>query len=193
MYSEIINGRTVEYDDESHSYLVDGILTKSVTTILNELFPDKYANIPIHIMNNAAARGTRVHKCIEEYETLGKEEDLEELQDYKFLKKYYKFEVLENERMIFYIHKGFPLFAGRFDMTILEDGKLLVADIKTTATLDMISLSYQLSMYAMGYEQCYGKKIEGLRAIHLKNGKRKYKEVKRLTAEEILKEVAKDD
>ena len=32
----------LEFEKETHTYLVDGIILKSVTQILAELFPDKY-------------------------------------------------------------------------------------------------------------------------------------------------------
>ena len=40
-----INGRTLEYDDESHIYLVDGIIVPSVTQILQVRFGNKYSKV----------------------------------------------------------------------------------------------------------------------------------------------------
>lgn len=40
-----IKGRTLEYDDASHTYLVDGIIVRSVTQLLQMKFGGKYDGI----------------------------------------------------------------------------------------------------------------------------------------------------
>lgn len=59
-------------------------------------------------------------------------------------------------------------------MVLQEKGKTGLGDIKCTATLDKEYLAYQLNLYKLGYEQCYGEQVEILRALHLKNGARRY-------------------
>lgn len=189
MITEEINGNTIEFIEEDHTYIVNGLITKSVTQLLQEKFPKKYEGVPRQTLNNAAEKGTMIHKAIENYITKCEKPHIEELYDFIYLKDLYNFEVLESEKMIVYILEGIPLYVGRLDLILQEDGKTVLADIKTTSTLDLEYLSYQLSLYATAYEQCYGKKIDGLRAIHLKNGKRKYREIKRLDTLELIKEV----
>ena len=49
----------------------------------------------------------------------------------------------------------------------------VIADIKTTATLDKEYLAYQLNLYRVGYMQSYGEDIAQLYGVHLREDKRK--------------------
>ena len=44
----------LEFDKENHIYLKDGVILRSVTQILKELFPSKYDGIPENILNEKA-------------------------------------------------------------------------------------------------------------------------------------------
>lgn len=174
MESWVLNGRTLEFDEEEHIYLVDGCIVPSITQIISKKFGSKYDNIPLAVLNKAAQRGTRIHKEIEMFERIGQLTESQELKDYRFLKRTYGWECKENEVPVILFIDDEPVGAGRLDMVLMLEDKLCLADIKTTATLDKEYLAYQLNLYKIGYEQCYNKKIEELKAIHLKNGKRKF-------------------
>lgn len=177
MESIEIRGHIVEYLDEEHIYLVDGIELPSVTTLLKEKFSDKYSYVNPLVLKKAAEKGTEVHKAIEDYCREGIESDLEELRNFKFLKKYYGFNVIDNEVPIIIFKNENPVACGRLDLVIQMEEKLMLADIKRTSVLDKEYLKYQLNLYKIGFEQCYGKKIEGLRGIHLREDKRKFIEI----------------
>lgn len=172
MNSWEIKGRTLEFLDETHTYLVDGVIVPSVTQLLGRKFSHKYDNIPAETLRKAAERGTAIHKSIENYCVSHVESDLIELHDFKFLKKMYQFEVMENELPII-LDLGGKTYAGRLDMILKMNDKYSVADIKTTSTLDKEYLGHQLNLYRIGVEQCYDYRIEELYGIHLKEGKRK--------------------
>ena len=56
----------IEFLEASHTYLVEGVIVPSVTTILGAtLFKDKYKGIPAYILQNKADFGVNVHKAIE--------------------------------------------------------------------------------------------------------------------------------
>ena len=58
---------------------------------------------------------------------------------------------------------------------MLEDnGKIGLGDIKRTSSLDKNYLAYQLNLYRLAYQQCYGQQIEFLKAVHLREDVRKY-------------------
>ncbi len=177
MESLEIRGHIVEYLDEEHIYLVDGVEVPSVTTLLKQKFNDKYSYVNPSVLKKAAEKGTEVHKAIEDYCKEGIESNLEELQNFKFLKKYYGFEVIDNEVPIIIFKNENPVACGRLDLVIQMEGKLMLADIKRTSVLDKEYLKYQLNLYKVGFEQCYGKKIEGLKGIHLREDKRKFVEI----------------
>lgn len=171
----IINGYTLEFDEETHTYLVDGVIVPSVTQILKVRFGHKYDGINKDVLNRAAQRGTAIHKAIEEY-CNGKWDnlDVKEVRNFKFLMVKYAFDVELTEVPIIIFKSDKPVAAGRLDL-ILNDGanQKAVADIKTTSTLDREYLAYQLNLYRIGYMQCYGQDIKRLYGVHLKDDKRK--------------------
>ena len=175
MESWEIKGRTLEYDDASHTYLVDGIIVRSVTQLLKMKFGGKYDGIDAGVLKAAADRGTAIHKAIEEYCKTGKNEDVPEVRDFKFLQHHYNFMVVGNEMPIILDFAG-ETYAGRLDLLLdvnLIEHRYSVADIKTTSTLDKDYLGHQLNLYRLGVEQCYDIVPQELYGIHLKDGKRK--------------------
>ena len=170
-----IAGHILEYYEETHQYLVDGICVPSVTQILKVKFGNKYADVRPSVLNNAAEEGTRVHKAIENYEKLNAEDvTCEELKNYKFLKRQYKFECLDNEVPIILFKDGYPIAAGRIDLVLELDKETGLGDIKRTAVFDKEYTAYQLNIYRIGYQQCYGVEIKFLRGLHLRKDKRKF-------------------
>lgn len=183
-FSENINGHVLEYFDDEHVYLVDGIIVPSITQILKYKFGGKYNGVSKSVLQKASEKGTMVHEAIEKYCKYGYESDLPELRNFKFLQRAYKFDVIENEVPVILSFDGKPVSAGRLDLVIEkigEDGVLHgergIADIKRTSTLDKEYLAYQLNLYRIAYQQCYGTKIDFLKGIHLREEKRKYVDI----------------
>lgn len=172
-----INGDILEFDEATHTYWVNGLKCISVTQLLKFQFPNKYKGIKESTLNKAAEKGSWVHECIEMYERYGIEEnEIQEFRDYLMLKKLFNFEVTGNEIPVIIKYKDL-IVCGRLDLTLKEQEKAGLGDIKCTSTFDKEYLAYQLNLYKLGYEQCYGAKVEFLRGVHLKNGKRKYAEI----------------
>lgn len=196
-FSENINGHTIEYFDDEHVYLVDGIIVPSITQILKYKFGGKYNGVSKSVLQKASEKGTMVHEAIEKYCKYGYESDLPELRNFKFLQRVYKFDVLYNEVPVILSVDGEPVSAGRLDLVIEkigEDGVLHgergIADIKRTSTLDKEYLAYQLNLYRIAYQQCYGMKIDFLKGIHLREEKRKYVDIP--INEEMAMELVKE-
>lgn len=176
----------LEYIEETHQYLYNGVLIPSVSGILHKyLFKDKYKDVPNNILNAKAVYGSEVHKAIEDLEN-GKDYEIiniyQELsiEQYLELKEKNNLEVIEQEKMVCY--KG--IYAGRFDMIANINGELSLVDIKTTAQLDLEYLSWQLSLY----ELAYGKRFKKLYALWLpKKELGKLVEIKRKSKKEIEK------
>lgn len=181
-----IKGRTLEFDEETHTYLVDGVIVPSVTQILSKQFPNKYSDIPKDVLKKAAERGTAIHKSIEDY--CNGKGDLEDrcVKNYRWLEKIYKFESVENELPII-LDIGGKTYAGRLDLILKINGVYAVADIKTTATLDKEYLGYQLNLYRLGVMQSYNYQIEKLYGIHLREDTRKLTEIPVKGEEWLLK------
>ena len=185
----------LEYIEEAHLYLYNGVIIPSVSGILHKyIFKDKYKDVPENILKAKAKYGSEVHKAIE---------DLENLEDYKVssiyqelsIKQYldmkvkYNISVLEQEKMVCY--KG--IYAGRFDMIANVNNELCLIDIKTTAELDLEYLSWQLSLY----ELADGRKFDKFYCIWLpKKEIGKIIEIERKNIKEVeklLEEIEKNE
>lgn len=156
----------------------------SVSEILGStVFKDKYAGVDKEILKAKAKWGTEIHKAIET-------DDISDLDDLQFQKydEYlgivlkHKLEVIAHEQIVYYEIKGVVKYIGTFDLLIKD----ALTDIKTTYALDKKYLSYQLTMYAMAYEQMHDVKLDKLYGIWLpKQIKGKLVEIERLPDNEI--------
>lgn len=173
MESWEINGRTLEFDEEYHVYIVDGIIVPSVTKILKAFFDD-YSNVSQAVLERARERGTALHEAIELYEKTGKESNLIEFRNYLFLKKHFGFKNISNELPIFYEENGKVLFAGRLDQIIEIDGKLGINDFKRVSAPNKEKIAFQLNLYKIAYEQSYHKEISSLSFMQLREDTRKF-------------------
>ena len=168
-----IKGGTLEFFPETHTYLYDGLMLQSVTQILGVKYKNDYASVPPAVLNNAAQRGTAVHKAIENYNNSGYDDGSEAVRNFKFLQKQYGFEVLDSELPIVIFKDDMPIACGRLDMTMLMDGETGIADIKTVSVLNKDKIAYQLNLYRIGLMQSYGVDAKFLKIIHLRDGIRK--------------------
>jgi hypothetical protein len=169
-----IKGHTLEYIDATHQYICDGVLIPSITQIMKVRFGGKYDGIPQAVLNNAAKKGTEVHEAIETYCKTGEVKDLLEVNNFIFLQRQYKFEVLENEVPIILFKSDKPIAAGRLDLVLRQNGVIGGGDIKRTSKLDKKYLEAQLNLYRIGYRQCYGIEWQFLKGLHLRENVRRF-------------------
>ena len=173
-YTKEINEHTLEYFEIGHIYLVDGVIVPSITQLLKVKFGRKYESVDRATLDRAAEAGTQVHDAIERLCETGEIADLPEVRNFLFLKRQYKFEVIDCETPVILHLNDEPIAAGRCDMSIVMDGQIGGADIKRTSTLDKQYLAYQLNLYRIAFRQCYGIEWEFLRGIHLRDNVRKF-------------------
>ena len=186
----VVDGN-LTFIEESHTYLLNGVIIPSVSDILHFIFPDKYKGVSETTLSNKAKYGTIVHEYIEKFEN-GRLQNLPDLDIYQqmSIKQYMRIkakkdiDVLEQEKMIHFEDK----YAGRFDMIANIKGKKCLCDIKTTATLDTEYLSWQLSFY----EMAYGERFKKLYAIWLPRKElAQLVEIPRKPKKELLKMIRK--
>ena len=180
-----IKGYTLEYMDDIHCYLVDGVIVPSITTLIKK----DYNGVSDNVLKRAAEKGTYMHQVIQDYEEKGTENEIIELHNYKFLKKQYKWECLGNEIPIILFIDNKPVAAGRIDMHYKIEKHGLM-DFKRTAVLDKEYVGKQLNIYRIGFQQCYDIPIEELKACHLRDNKRKIVEIP--IKEELTLEMVKN-
>jgi len=172
----------VIFDDKTHTYWIGEKRLHGITRMLsNQLFKDKYSNVPEHILKRAAEKGKTVHSHCYTYDMfgtiLGEDAEL-----YMNLKKDHNFEVIESE----YLVTDYDYFATAIDKVITINGEIGLADIKTTYKLDNEYLSWQLSINAYMFELVNPHiKVDKLFAIWIKNGA-KLVPIQRKSNESIL-------
>lgn len=169
-----INGKILEFIEDEHIYLYNGMIVPSVTQILSCKFKDEYNRISKKVLENAAAKGTALHEAIEMYEREGQDCNLIEFKNYLFLKDRKHFKNIDNEVPVVYIKNGKALYVGRLDQIIMIGGKLAINDFKRVSAPNKEKIAYQLNLYKLAYEQTYNKKIEGLYFTHLREEVRKF-------------------
>lgn len=176
-FSETIRGHTLEYIDDIHVYLVDGVIVSSITQILKLKFGSKYDNVSHQVLQRASEKGTEVHSAIERYCKTGEDNGLKEVHNFKFLQRAYNFRVIGNEIPVILFMNDKPVLAGRLDLVLEMDGKIGLGDIKRTSTLDKEYLAYQLNLYRIAYQQCYDTPIDFLKGVHLREDTRKFVDI----------------
>ena len=175
------------YDPQTHTATYDGNPIPSVTQLVDLLFPYD-ENIPQERLEKAAERGTKVHSDIEllnelfdgpffdtNLERAIKEANSKETIDYLSLISAYKLRPFDYENVVFLFDENGELICyGHYDLTCmaLEDNvfaqdRLYMFDVKTTSLFDKRKVSFQMSIYALAYEQCSKQQIEGIYGIWL--------------------------
>lgn len=175
---------TLEFDDEAHRYIVNGIITPSVSMLLSLKFDD-YPNVPKAVLQAAADRGTEMHKAIEVYEKTGKESDLQEFRNYLFLKRHFKIENIENELPVAYFEDGLPIFAGTIDQVCRINGVLAINDFKRVSAPNKEKIAYQINLYRLAYNQTFGVEVKALSFMQLRESVRKFTQLP--INEEVIK------
>ena len=175
MESWEIAGGLLEYIDESHTYVYNGVILPSITQILKIKFGNKYDGVSENVLKRASDKVTAVHKAIEDYEKRSLDDlNCKELRNYKFLKRMFNFECIDNEVPIVLFLNNKPICAGRIDLILKEKNEYGIGDIKRTSVFDKEYVAYQTNLYRIGYQQCYGTEIRFLRGVHLRDDVRKY-------------------
>lgn len=135
----------ITFNEDTHEYFNGDKKLISVTQLMSKhgLAPD-YNNIPDAVLRAKAERGTLIHKEIEQYIKNG---EIGFTNEFIAFKRYADAQtnkkVFESE---YILHND--ICAGTADLILIENGKFIIADIKTTATLHKEPLSWQLSIYA---------------------------------------------
>lgn len=147
----------IEFISESHTYLYQGVIVPSVTSILSStIFRKMYEGVPKYILNNKAQFGTNVHRAIETDDSSHLNQvEMISYQQWLKLKERYEIAPKKQEILVHYE----DLYCGTLDMIAVVNDELIINDIKTTAKLDEDYLSWQLSFYKYAYEQMFNENL----------------------------------
>lgn len=159
----------VKFDERTHTYTQDGVIIPSVTQILKTvLFPNTYAFVKEDVLAKAAEFGNNVHRALETGfpDPLTDEELKSYIEGKKIIDKYFV-PILQETKFVSKMG-----FAGTFDLYAdMGMGRFALIDYKTTSTLMIEQVAWQLSMYKVALEEM-GYKVDGLYAIHIPKGKK---------------------
>ena len=173
--------KKVFFDDLTHTYWMGDKTLIGVTSLMKKhgLSVD-YGDIPKEVLAKAAERGTAVHKMLEAYDNGEAVELTDILRAYKRL----GLNVIASE----YLVSDNKIVASSIDKVLATDEENVVdlADVKTTSTLHIGPLEWQLSIYAYLFEmQNKGVKVRSLYGIHIHNGNVKFVPVNRIPDAEV--------
>ncbi len=171
--------------DDSHRYWAAGKELHGITGLIKRhVFPDMYEGVSEKVLDAKKEYGTMVHEALEVFDEFGtrSEEFATEVNAYEVMKSLNNVEVLQSE----YIVTDYERYATPIDKVIMKDGRLAIADVKTTYTLNKKYVSWQLSICKYLFGLVNPKlKIEGLYAIHVKDGMVRLVEVEEVPAEDV--------
>lgn len=150
---------SIRFIEETHQYWLGDKELISVTTLMQKhgLAPS-YDGVPENVLNAKAKRGTLIHKEIEDYCVKGEIGFTDELMLFIDYVNENGIKVLFNELLV---HND--LVAGTIDLIISGN---TIADIKTTSTLHLEAVSWQLSIYAYLYNLTHEEKVVNGKVFH---------------------------
>ena len=137
------------FNEENHTYTLDGKPLMSVTKILRPAGAD-YSKIPPHVLENARVRGVASHKACELYDLGILDNDSVDDIVRPYLNGWIKF---VSEHDYEHIASEIPLYsekymyAGTPDKLCLLDGVKTIIDLKCTAKMSPVT-ALQTSAYA---------------------------------------------
>ena len=163
----------LHFNEENHICTLDmsgqTLQLPSVTQILRFVSRELYGEVPAHILENAADRGTRVHEAIEMYEKFGwMETDTDTLPymlAYQEWQKEHNFKIVASEYR-FYHRTRF--YAGTADALFMDGDDLCLMDGKTSQTLLEGLTTAQLYGYCEALKS-HGVAVKRGYILHLRN------------------------
>ncbi|MBE6121169.1 MAG: hypothetical protein E7190_00465 [Erysipelotrichaceae bacterium] len=190
----------IEFFEDTHQYLVNGVITPSTTTLMRLMpeFKDMYKGVSRRVLANKAAYGDRIHEMVESIAIAKKIPDGLNTKSYEgiAIKRYIQLAIendikaISSEQLICFFHDGEPIFAGKYDLFGTIHGENALIDIKTTSKFHSDYLSVQLSMYRMAMEQQLLTEIPNLYCLWLpKKGLGRLVEVPPVPKETLLEKV----
>jgi len=155
MEKKTLRNSPVLFNEDGHSYTLNGNSLNGVTPIIAWLFPDTYKGIPKSILDQAAEYGSMIHKKCELADSMGIV-DHDSVRSYQELKEAKGLKTLVNE----YLVSDERRIASSIDV-LTENYDII--DIKTTSKVHIPHVTLQTSIYAWLFEM----QNEGLLAGNL--------------------------
>lgn len=178
----------IQFSDFTHTYLMGDKVLMGVTSLMKKhgLSAD-YDGIDQRTLDKAAARGTAVHKMLEDFDNgvavvfsdimwrWNSDEDYETILTAQELKKIFKWYKALKLPVCYseFLVSDFECVASSIDKVLVtdEEGVYDLADVKHTYKVHTEALEWQLSIYACLLEKEHGIKVRNLFCIHTRDCK----------------------
>lgn len=172
---------TLLFFDQGHKYTLDGEELPSVSELCRFLSREVYGEINQYTLDNAADRGTKVHKACEALDLYGKVEVSDDILPY--LQAYMKFRkehTVKWEKVEYAGHHTSDRYAGTLDRVGTVDGKRCIVDLKSSYAVQKQLAVAQLNLYRRIMEQDGAWEADALYILHLqKDGEPQLIEIER--------------
>lgn len=160
------------FDDETHTYTIDGKEVSSVTQLCRPLTVEIAENAKPWLRDAAAERGTRVHEACADIDFIGNLDDVEIAPDITgYVTAYLNF--LRDYRVKSWDAIELPLgcsklgFAGTIDRVGIINRELSIVDLKTGSRIDKPLLTAQLNGYRKLWDYNSNKIIKKMYGLKL--------------------------
>lgn len=179
----------VKYDPIDHTYTnAQGLELSGITGIIKQFIcPNIYADVPAEVLENARIRGTKLHSLLELYAngTFANvtEEDADIIENFNAMALALEdYTCLASE----YVVSNNELTASPIDLLALDYvGNLVIIDLKTTSTLNVDFVTWQLNFYRYFLEIQTGLKTDKMQALHICKGHARWVEVQKIANEHL--------
>ena len=179
----------VKYDPSTHTYTTaEGLELSGITGIIKQFIcPNIYADVPAEVLEKARERGTKLHGLLELYAngTFANvtEEDAEIIENFNAMALALEdYECIASE----YVVSNNELTASPIDLLALDyEGNLTIIDLKTSHSLNIDFVTWQLNFYRYFLELQTGLETDNLQALHVSNGKAKFVKVQIIENEHL--------
>lgn len=179
----------VKYDPVDHTYTnAEGLELSGITGIIKQFIcPNAYADVPAEVLESARVRGNKLHSLLELYAngTFANvtEEDAEIIENFNAMALALEdYTCLASE----YVVSNNELTASPIDLLALDyEGNLTIIDLKTSHSLNVEFVTWQLNFYRYFLELQTGLKADNLQALHVTGGKAKFVKVQIIANEHL--------
>ena len=161
----------LRFDAASHKYELNGVELPSVTRIMEPLKETVYAGIPEAVLENAARRGTSVHEAIDLFLNVGVADISDDYTGYMegFMQWFDATNPVVKMTESAVYHPTL-LYAGTVDCVCEIDGKTVLIDWKTTASMNKNLVRVQLQAYQSALK-ANGINVDEKRVVQIRDGK----------------------
>lgn len=170
--------RILSFNEDAHEYQINGEVIPSVSEVIRFISREVYGDVVQSVLDNAADRGTRVHKATQMLDVVHDVECDEDIVPYvqayvQFLRDHKpKWELIERS-----MYNPEKMYGMTIDRVGEIDGKKTLVDIKTSSALQKVLYGAQLNLYRMGLA-ANGIEVERIVILHLqKDAKYKIVEI----------------